>query len=1166
MRFPIYLSNLLAAVRLAFKRGKRPLGITIGLCCACGSLVSSAAANATQSPVWRVSALATPTSFLNADTPRCQKAYYDCDGYSAVITNIGDKSSSGPIRITLSMTPSGPTGVFLNSTGGAELVGEGGVTPCAVVLESEVTCESSTAVRPGGVLGMRARVRLGSGLSGMATGKFTVEGGGAATADGEASAPIDTNVTPGIDDFRFEALNDEGREDTQAGDHPAMLLDEVGVSSVLEKDPQQEQVQPLMGIEEPRSIAVETPVGFLGDPQVTPTCAPSALVEGEYESRCPTDTQIGGFAFVGFGQLEINRTAGAGGLYPIYNLTSEKGYPAEFGINYKDHPVILYASVVWRDGIYKLRVMAPSIPRLSRSVWLMTEFFGQPRSEAFLTNSMDCAQGSTGANAEVLSWTDPEHPTTKSAAVGDRVEGCGLLQFAPSLEVSSESTRADEPTGYAVKLRTPEPLNQSPVLATPELKRVTVQMPLGTTLSPSAAYGLTGCQPQGPEGIDIGDEYVGEDNMEHLEAGHCPSSSRIGTAEIRTPLLSAPLVGSVFLREPECGVGGAPVCSQADAEDGKLLGLYVEVAGSGAILKLEGTATVNTHTGQVTTTFANNPQFPASEITIDLNGGPDASLTNPQSCGVATSTSEVEPWSAPFTSTATPTSSFSVDWDGKGGACPGTPPFAPTLAAGTTSSMAGGYSPFTLTLRREDREQNILSLTNTLPPGLLAAVSHVAQCPEPEASSVLGGCPAASKVGTTTVAVGSGSHPYYVTGEVFFTGPYDDAPFGLSVLVPASAGPFNLGNVVVRVALFVNPNTAQVTAVSSELPQMIDGVPLQTRVIAITLNAPRFTLNPTNCTPMNIDTSVNSTLGDVADVSAPFTATGCKNLPFTPKFTASTAGKASKADGTSLTVRVASGAGQANIGKVAVALPKQLPSRLTTLQQACISKVFESNPAACPTASAVGMATAVTPILAHPLIGPAYLVSHGGVAFPDLEVVLQGEGIKLVLDGKTDIKNGITSSAFNAVPDAPIDTFTLTLPAGPYSLLGTNLPVGAKYSLCGQGLAMPTTITGQNGAVIKQSTQITAGGCKPTISITRVALKGSSLRVTVRTSRSGRVKVMGRGLRTMTTRKLAEGTHTVAVVLTKTGRAERKHKRKVAFKVMLIAGKSTVSARKTFKF
>jgi hypothetical protein len=1114
-------------VRVCAPRISAVVGVLCALMLAItmGTVASVARASyVAPSPAWRVSALAAPTSFSLADTPRCEtNEVSDCDSFSAVVTNVGSGSSREPIRITLSTT----TGVTVmpDAWVSSEGVGIGaGKSLCVPASGSEVTCELPGPVRPGGVVGMRVAVEVASGTS-VAEGNFAVEGGGAVEAGhANVSSPIDGAVSPGINDFQFEVLGRNGERDLRAGDHPTRLLDEVGVASTLEKDPQQLQAQPLMGIEEPRTIMEEIPVGFLGNTQVTPKCSPSALVEGPFESRCPADTQIGGFAFVGLGGLKVNATARAGGLYPIYNLKPENGYPAEFGINFDNQPVIFYASVVFRDGNYRLRVTAPGVPRVARPVWLMTEFFGEPgawdrglptaqeteeeeeaieneepvrrrTSEAFLTNPVDCSQESTGANAQVVSWTtpDPEQSPKLQVGVGDRVGECDLLKFAPSLQLTSESAQSGVPSGYTASLSVPEALNEAPVPATPELRNATVTTPVGTIVSPSAANGLDGCEPIGQNGINIGEEHVAQDGMSHMDSGHCPSSSKIGTAEIKTPLLPAPLVGSVFLREPECGTGSAPACGDADAEDGKLLGLYLEVEGSGTIIKVAGTVSVNIITGQLTTTFDENPQFPFSELKLKFFGGARAALVTPRGCGTYTTTSDLTPWSSPFTADATPSGSFMID---EGCAASG---FSPRFTAGTINGQAGAYSPFTLAFSRGDTEQDFQGLQATLPPGLLAKLADVQLCGEAEAN--VGACPGGSQIGTVTVGAGAGPDPYYVGGKIYLTGAYNGGAFGEVVEVPAIAGPFNLGTVVVRGSIRINPTTAQASVVSNPFPSILDGVPLQIKTVSVTLNRSGFTFNSTNCQAQSINATLTSTAGAGAVVSSPFQAANCANLPFKPSFTASTARRASKAGGASLDVKISSkggpqpGGGEANIKSVKVDLPKQLPSRLTTLQKACVDTVFDANPAACPKESNVGTATAVTPILAHPLVGPAYLVSHGGVAFPDLEIVLQGEGITLVVDGNTNIKKGITSSTFRTVPDAPINSFELMLPTGKYSVLTTNLPASANYSLCGQTLAMPTVITGQNGAVIKQTTKIAISGCPKKETLTRAQRLGKALKV-----------------------------------------------------------------------
>jgi hypothetical protein len=377
---------------------------------------------------------------------------------------------------------------------------------------------------------------------------------------------------------------------------------------------------------------------------------------------------------------------------------------------------------------------------------------------------------------------------------------------------------------------------------------------------------------------------------------------------------------------------------------------------------------------------------------------------------------------------------------------------------------------------RHDREGDLSAVRIQTPPGLLGLLSRVSLCGEPQAAQ--GTCGAGSLIGHVQAAAGAGSHPFWVSGQVFLTGPYKGAPFGLSVVVPAVAGPFSLGTIIVRAAIHVDPNTAALTIVSDPWPQILDGTPLRVQRVNVSIDKPGFMFNPTNCQEQQITGSITSAQGTSVGVSSPFGLSGCTTLPFHPVFSVSTQAKTSKQGGASLTVRASFPKGaQANIHSVAVVLPKQLPARLTTIQQACPEATFAANPASCPAGSDIGVGTATTPVLANPVSGPAYLVSHGGAAFPDVVVILQGEGITIDLVGSVDIKKQITSSDFAMVPDAPISSFQLTLPEGPHSGLAAVVPAKAKGSLCGQSLTMPFTTTGQNGAVVKQTAKIAVTGC-----------------------------------------------------------------------------------------
>jgi hypothetical protein len=363
----------------------------------------------------------------------------------------------------------------------------------------------------------------------------------------------------------------------------------------------------------------------------------------------------------------------------------------------------------------------------------------------------------------------------------------------------------------------------------------------------------------------------------------------------------------------------------------------------------------------------------------------------------------------------------------------------------------------------------------------LANVASVPRCGEPQAAQ--GTCGEASLIGHTQVLTGPGSDPFLVTGgKVFLTGPYNGAPYGLSIVVPAQAGPYTLsgttgtGLVVVRAEINIDPATSAITATSDPLPTVLDGIPLQLKRVDVSIDRAGFTFNPTSCNKMGIGATLTSSEGATAPGSSSFQVTNCQALGFKPNFTVSTSGKTSKANGASLDAKVTYPTGRAgtyaNIAKVKVDLPKQLPSRLTTLQKACLAKVFETNPAACPKESVVGIVKADTPILPVQLTGPVYFVSHGGEAFPSLEVVLQGEGVRVDLTASTFIsKAGITSSTFKSIPDVPVNSFELYLPEGKYSALAAN------GNLCTSKLAMPTAFTAQNGAEIHENTKIAVTGC-----------------------------------------------------------------------------------------
>ncbi len=902
----------------------------------------------------------------------------------------------------------------------------------------------------------------------------------------------------------FAAHDLSGALDTQAADHPAGVTTTINLKTFVEAQSTAGAFR-FASVDPPRDLVVYLPVGLVGDPTAASECTQVQLLGNgrPSETECPPLSRVGTVVL-----YEENLVNGSvtpnGAAAAVYNMVPENGYPAEFAVKVAGKAVPLYPSLVHTAGGYALRVATAGVPTTLNVSGVAATFFGDPHvadgepnsPQAFLTNPADCGGGSLNARIEADSWAHPGSWTSaeRELVAFANITGCNRLQFEPTILMRPEVTQAEEPSGYEIDIKVPQTPNQFPILATPDLKDVTMTLPAGMTISPGAGDGLVGCEATGASGIDMPTNLPGGlqrtpteagegeevdlkgDDMSHLVPGHCPLSSQIGTVQITTPLLEKPLEGRAYLTQPQCGGLGRPACTTADATNGQLFGLYLEAEGSGVVIKLAGSMSVNPTTGQLTARFTENPQLPFSELSLHLKGGGRAPLANPRQCGPASANGDLTPWSAPVTPDANVSSApFEVGWGTTGGACPTTLPFAPTLSAGSTSTSAGHFTPFTLTLAREDRQQDIARLQVHTPLGLLAMLSKVPLCEEPQAAQ--GTCSSASEVGTATVAAGSGSQPLWVSGHVYLTGPYGGGPFGLTAVVPAVAGPFNLGNVVVRSSISIDPATAAVTITTAPLPQILDGIPLRIQKLNVTVNRPEFIFNPTNCGAKQVAATVEAEQGASVNLTTPFAVEGCKSLPFKPTFTVSTHAKTSKKEGASLSVKVTSATGQANIAKVAVSLPKALPSRLTTIQHACPVAVFESNPATCDPRSLVGRVTARTPVLPVALSGPAYLVSHGGAAFPDLVVVLEGEGVRIDLVGNINIKGSITSSAFASIPDAPISSFELTLPQGSHSALTATLPAKAKGSLCGTSLVMPTTITGQNGAVLKQSTKITVSGC-----------------------------------------------------------------------------------------
>jgi hypothetical protein len=888
----------------------------------------------------------------------------------------------------------------------------------------------------------------------------------------------------GIERVEVRAEEENGALATQAGSHPYALtvkfaLDRKPLSLAQEKaglgdaGPFGEEIAE----GDPKDVETTLPAGVAVDLLAVAQCSEQELAK----QACTASSQVGDIAVDSPFALVYSA-----GEIPVFNIApSSPKVAGALGFTFAGVGFIAHViGSAHAGGDYGISALAPGLPQgldtdgLSLTLWgdpsaashCHQQFIGgpcvsvPPGEQPFLTLPTSCPSELTSSVREELSlsaradsWQEPGvwTPTILSAPLA-AMTGCQKLSFTPSLEVRPETTVAETPTGVSIALRIPQ-VEALGSLAEANLREAVVTLPADLVVSPSAVSGLAGCS----------EAQVG---LSSPAPAACPEASKVGTVQARTPLLDHPLGGSVYLAQQ--GNAGP---AQGSNPFGSLIALYVVVEGSGVQIKAAGEVSLNQLTGQLTTHFKDLPELPYSEMTLNLFGGPRAALV-PDACGIYTTSALFTPWSAPeldpSTAPAGAQSSFTVDAGCNTGG------FAPAFTAGTTSNQAGGYSPFVTTFTRQDSEQGFAAIQEHIPTGLLGSVAHVPLCGEPQAQQ--GTCAPESQIGTISVVVGPGPDPFDVPpGRIYLTGPYNGAPFGLSVVVPARGGPFDLGNVIVRAALQINPQTSAVTVATGPLPVMLQGVSALARSVTVEINRPEFIFNPTSCDPKTISTTMDGTAGGLSSASVRYQATDCATLQFKPRFSTSTSGHTSRVDGASLEAKLvyppAPPGTQANIAKVKVELPRQLPARLTTLQKACLARTFEANPASCPPASVVATASATTPLLPVGLSGPAYFVSYGGAKFPELIVVLQGDGVTVYLHGETFIsKSGITSSTFPAIPDVPVGGFQLRFPQGPDSALAAN------GDLCKSTLAMPTEFVAQNGMQLKQTTKIVVTGCPPT--------------------------------------------------------------------------------------
>jgi hypothetical protein len=1111
-------------------------------------------------------------------------------------------------------------------------------------------------------------VAVEPGASSGEVNEASVSGGGAPPAHARHAITVSESPTSfGVEDYELTPEEAGGAVDAQAGSHPFQLTTTFDLNQTLN------QAGKPVPAALAKDLSFKLPAGLIGNPSPFTKCT-----LGQFSTTATTSSLANlcpGSSVVGVATVTVNEPTIGGEselvtlTEPVFNLEPSVGEPARFGFMVAHAPVLLETSVRTGED-YGVTVHTENIPQSAGFLENTVTFWGVPgdaRHNAIrgwgcleeanenpnqfypceaehetqpplLALPTSCT-GELQTSVQADSWIEPSRSLSyEPRQLGSSMpamDGCGLLPFASEIKASPDVQAASTPSGLTTDVHVPqeEALNATG-LAPADLKNITVALPAGVRLNPSASDGLEACSSApgdltdgqlGSPGDQIGFGVLGAGGLTEFTEyvpgvrtprftpylpggiaakgaaeGHeipeseatlqpgvnfCANASKIAEVTIKLPILphGQYLHGFVYLAAQEANPFGSLMALYLVAED-PVSGIALKLPGEVQLCKgagevIDGMACEAL--GQIVTTFQDSPQGPLEDAEFHFFGGERAPLATPTRCGAYTTRASFEPWTNTESSHEDlhSSSTFDITSGPNHTPCPGASlPFSPTLTGGALNVNAGAFSPFDATMSRLSGEQNLQSLEVHLPPGLSGILANVELCAEPQAN--LGECGPNSLIGETTVSVGVGGEPYTVSGGKFYlTGPYNGvgackvgeagcAPFGITFTVPAKAGPFDLAKtahnhppcdcVLVRGKIEINPLTAVVTIASNppgtpdSIPTSLEGIPLEIEhVNAITTRA-NFQFNPTNCSKMEVTGTIHSSVGGTDTIGVPFQVTNCKNLEFTPKFQVSTSGKTSKQNGASLTTKVTEPAGslgtQTNIAKVKVELPEQLPSRLTTLQKACTAAQFEANPAGCPAPSVIGHATVHTPLIPVPLEGPVYFVSHGGEAFPSLEIVLQGYGVKVILVGATFIsKSGITSTTFKTVPDQPFSSFELTLPEGKYSALAAN------GNLCNSKLAMPNEFIAQNGAEIHEDTTISVTGCAPAIYVVKHGVKGRTATIRVSVPSAGKLVATGKGLSKAS--KTANGATTLTLKLPLTNAEAAflgKHKtRKLEVKVNL---------------
>jgi hypothetical protein len=1049
-------------------KAQRTLAMLLAAAIASGTLVSSQATAAEPAPAWEVQAISAPTNFK----PGRESGL---DTYEAFFANSGAKATDhSEITITdtlpeglgvksVALQHSGfglglaESAVFAESACETEVVGAQRTVTCKVT-DALLPAKEPAKLTPDNQLRLVVHVTVPASADGPLVNEVAIEGGGAepvsAQLENEASEAV---VLPGFQSFDTEMTDRDGEPVTGAGSHPYAYTTSFVVNTEVAPPGSSAPLQPAGG--NLKEIEVPLPPGLLANPTALRRCTSQQFNSihsvnpgggDAYPNECPAASAVGVVA--------VRQFEGAGGNIraPLYNLVPPKGMPAQFGFMILGIPIYIDTEIR-SDGDYGATGLLHNLPEAKKVTAARTTIWGvpwegshdhmrgqcaeavapscpveEPTVKPFLRLPSSCADPLSFAMG-IETWVKLGTVVSAPEVTLPAPTGCELPDFSPTIEAKPTTDVADAPSGLHFNLHLPQAANEDPEgLGEADLRDTTVTLPPGLLVNPSSANGLDGCSP-----AEIGlSTPVGQASASFTSTSpSCPNASKLGKVTVRTPLVDHPLPGAVYLADPFRNPFN------------HLLAIYIAVDDpqTGVVAKLAGRVQADPATGQLTTTVTDSPQVPFEDFELDFFEGARAPLRTPATCGTHTTTTSLKPWTSPaFGPNATPSDSFQITQGAGGGACPTSPgaqPNSPGLTAGTQAPVAGAYSPFALRLARADGSQEIKGIDLTLPPGLTGRLAGLSYCSDGELASATSksgraeqgspSCPGASELGTVTVAAGAGPAPYHASGKAYLAGPYKGAPISMAVVTPAVAGPFDLGTVVVRSALQVDPETARIKAVSDPIPTILQGIPLDVRSIDLRVDRPDFTLNPTSCEPFAFSGAALSVLNQSASLNQRFQVGGCQDLAFKPKLDLRLKGGTKRADHPQFTATLKMPPRGANIAEASVALPRSVFLDQANIRTVCTRVQFAAK--ACPKGSVYGTAKAWTPLLDQPLEGPVYLRSSDNL-LPDLVADLNGQ-IHVVLHGRTDSIRGGIRNTFEGVPDAPASKFTLTLKGGKRGLL-----------------------------------------------------------------------------------------------------------------------------------